>query len=322
MYEGTPDYPEKDRLWEIVDDYDVTQLYTAPTAIRAFMKWGSEYPDRHDLSSLRLLGTVGEPINPRAWKWYYEHIGGGDCPVVDTWWQTETGGILVSTLPAITEMKPGSAGPPLPGISVTVVDRHGEVDTCEGGYLVVDRPWPGMPTELCEGTRWAARARERAPWPVAEEWAYPTEDGAFVDEDGYVTILGRVDDVINVSGHRFGTMEIESAIVEVEGVAEAAVVSGDHGVHGKAIYAYVSPEDGQDGDEQLRETIVEAVEDSIGPIARPEAVIFTPEMPKTRSGKIMRRLLEDIANGEELGDLSALRNPEVVGEIESTLEDD
>jgi acetyl-CoA synthetase len=320
MYEGAPDHPEKNRLWEIIERNAVDVFYTAPTAIRAFMKWGSEYPERHDLSSLRLLGTVGEPINPRAWKWYYEHVGGGECPVVDTWWQTETGGILVSTLPAIADMKPGSAGPPLPGISVTVVDSDGDVDTCEGGYLVVDRPWPGMPVELCEGKRWASRARQRSPWPAAEGWAYPTEDGAFVDEDGYVTILGRVDDVINVSGHRFGTMEIESAIVEVEGVAEAAVVSGDHGVHGKAIYAYVSPEDGYEGDDRLREAIVDAVEAGIGPIARPEAVVFTPEMPKTRSGKIMRRLLEDIASGEELGDLSALRNPEVVGEIESTFE--
>ena len=322
MFEGVPNYPDFSRLWQIVDKHQVNIFYTAPTAIRALMQKGDDPVKSTSRQSLRLLGTVGEPINPEAWRWYHQVVGEGRCPVVDTWWQTETGGILVSTLPAITEMKPGSAGPPLPGISVTVVDRHGEVDTCEGGYLVVDRPWPGMPTELCEGTRWAARARERAPWPVAEEWAYPTEDGAFVDEDGYVTILGRVDDVINVSGHRFGTMEIESAIVEVEGVAEAAVVSGEHGVHGKAIYAYVSPEDGHDGDEQLRETIVEAVEDSIGPIARPEAVVFTHELPKTRSGKIMRRLLEDIANGEELGDLSALRNPEVVGEIESTLEDD
>jgi acetyl-CoA synthetase len=318
MYEGTPDYPDKDRFWQIAEDYEVDIFYTAPTAVRAFMKWGAEHPDQHDLSSLRLLGTVGEPINPRAWKWYYEHVGGGECPIVDTWWQTETGGILVSTLPAVRDMKPGAAGPPVPGVSVTVVDDGGEVDASEGGYLVVDSPWPGMPRELCEDTRWGARAPDRAP-ASASEWAYPTEDGALVDEDGYVTILGRVDDVINVAGHRFGTMELESAIVGVEGVAEAAVVSGDHGVHGKAVYAYVSTEDGQEGDEALRDEIVAAVGDAIGPIARPERVVFTPEMPKTRSGKIMRRLLGDIANGEQLGDLSALRNPEVVGEIESTV---
>jgi acetyl-CoA synthetase len=319
MYEGAPDHPEKSRLWEIIERNAVDVFYTAPTAIRAFMKWGAEYPEAYDLSSLRLLGTVGEPINPRAWKWYHEHVGGG-CPVVDTWWQTETGGILVSTLPAVCDMKPGAAGPPLPGIDVTVVDEGGEAEDCEGGYLVVDSPWPGMPLELCEGERWAARARERGPH-TDSEWAYPTEDGAFVDEDGYVTILGRVDDVINVSGHRFGTMEIESAIVDVEGIAEAAVVSGSHDVRGKAIYAYVSTEDGHEADEALREEIAAAVEAAIGSIASPEAVVFTPEMPKTRSGKIMRRLLEDIANGEELGDLSALRNPEVVGEIESTVEE-
>ncbi len=321
MYEGAPDHPEKNRLWEIIERNAVDVFYTAPTAIRAFMKWGPEYPEAYDLSSLRLLGTVGEPINPRAWKWYHEHVGGGECPVVDTWWQTETGGILVSTLPAITDMKPGAAGPPLPGIEVRVVDEGGEVDGREGGYLVVESPWPGMPLELCENERWARRARERGPH-TDSGWAYPTEDGAFVDEDGYITILGRLDDVINVAGHRFGTMEIESAIVDVEGVAEAAVVSGGHEVRGKAIYAYVSTEDGYEADGILRDGIVAAVEAAIGPIARPEAVVFTPEMPKTRSGKIMRRLLEDIANGEELGDLSALRNPEVVGEIESTVADE
>ncbi len=320
MYEGAPDHPEKNRIWEIIERNAVDIFYTAPTAIRAFMKWGEEYPASYDLSSLRLLGTVGEPINPRAWQWYYEHVGGGNCPVVDTWWQTETGGILVSTLPAIRDMKPGVAGPPLPGVSVSVVDDRGDLEAREGGYLVVDRPWPGMPQELCEGRRWASRAGDGSPTADPTEWTYLTEDGAFVDKDGYVTILGRVDDVIHVSGHRFGTMEIESAIVDVEGVAEAAVVSGDHDVRGKAIYAYVSPEDGHEGDEALRDSIVAAVEAAIGPIARPEAVVFTPEMPKTRSGKIMRRLLADIANGEDLGDLSALRNPEVVGEIESTVE--
>jgi len=318
MYEGTPDYPDKDRLWQIVDDYDVTQLYTAPTAIRAFMKWGEEHPAQHDLSSLRLLGTVGEPINPRAWKWYYKHIGNEECPIVDTWWQTETGGMKVTTLPAIRTMQPGSAGPPLPGVGVAVVDD--EVGAGRAGYLVVDRPWPGMPRELCEGQRWAARAGEDPTRRSRSEWTYHTEDGAFVNEEGYITILGRVDDVITVSGHRFGTMEIESAIASVEGIAEAAVVSGGHEVCEKAVHAYVSTEDGHEGDDALRAEAAGAVEAAIGPIARPEAVVFTPEMPKTRSGKIMRRLLEDIASGEELGDLSALRNPEVVGEIESTVD--
>jgi len=320
MYEGAPDHPEKTRLWEIIERQAVDVFYTAPTAVRAFMKWGKEYPQQHDLSSLRLLGTVGEPINPRAWKWYYKHIGNENCPVVDTWWQTETGGILVSTLPAINDMKPGAAGPPLPGVSATIVDRDGnEVAAGEGGYLVIDQPWPGMPRELCEGRDWAEHGSNDAP-PLANfEWAYPTEDGALADDDGYITILGRLDDVINVSGHRFGTMEIESAIVGVEGVAEAAVVSGRDEVRGDSVFAYVSTEDEAADEATLRENIVAAVKSEVGRIARPEAVIFTPDLPKTRSGKIMRRLLENIANDEDLGDLSALRNPEVVGEIESAI---
>jgi acetyl-CoA synthetase len=318
MYEGTPDYPEKDRLWEIVDDYDVTQLYTAPTAIRAFMKWGEEYPERHDLSSLRLLGTVGEPINPRAWKWYYSHIGNENCSIVDTWWQTETGGMMVTTLPGVSEMQPGSAGPPLPGISANVVDMAGnEVSAGEAGYLVVDKPWPGMLRTLYKNDeRFIDEYWDEYSDPDADEWVYFPEDGAKLDEDGYITVLGRVDDVINVSGHRLGTMEVESAIVGVEGVAEAAVVGGDHEVKGEAVYAYVITEDGYEGNADLRERIVEGVEDAIGPIARPEKIIFTPELPKTRSGKIMRRLLEDIANGDELGDTSTLRNPEIVSSIE------
>jgi len=324
MYEGTPDYPEKDRLWEIVEEYDVTQLYTAPTAIRAFMKWGQEYPDSHDLSSLRLLGTVGEPINPRAWKWYYKHIGNESCPVVDTWWQTETGGMMLTTLPAVGEMKPGSAGPPLPGISADVVDVSGDpVGAGEAGYLVVNRPWPGMLRTLYDNDeRFIDEYWREYSNPDRDEWVYFPEDGAKLDEDGYITVLGRVDDVLNVSGHRLGTMEIESAIVGVEGVAEAAVVGGKHDIKGEAVYAYVITEDGADEDEALRARIVEGVEDAIGPIARPEAVIFTPELPKTRSGKIMRRLLEDIANGEELGDTSTLRNPDVVSDIQSKVSED
>ncbi|MBS8133328.1 acetate--CoA ligase [Haloferax volcanii] len=296
MYEGTPDFPNRDRMWELVEKYAVDIFYTAPTAIRAFMKWGSKYPESRDLSSLRLLGTVGEPINPRAWKWYYEHIGNENCPVVDTWWQTETGGMMITTLPGVKNMKPGSAGPPLPGIDAQIVDTDGdEVEPGRAGYLTVNKPWPGMLRTLYDNDEryiseyWAEYSDTDSDDP--DDWVYFPEDGAKVDEDGYITVLGRVDDVINVSGHRLGTMEIESAIVGVEGVAEAAVVGGNHEVKGEAVYAYV--------------------------IARPEQVVFTPELPKTRSGKIMRRLLEDVANGAELGNTSTLRNPEIVGEIEA-----
>ena len=318
MYEGTPDYPDKDRLWEIVENYGVNQLYTAPTAIRAFMKWGSEYPDEHDLSSLRLLGTVGEPINPKAWKWYYKHIGNEECPIVDTWWQTETGGMMITTLPGIGTMKPGSAGPPLPGISAKVVDETGEeVEPGQAGYVTVDRPWPGMLRTLYNNDeRFINEYWEAYSDPDDDEWVYFPEDGAKIDGDGYITILGRVDDVINVSGHRLGTMEIESAVVDVEGVAEAATVGGDHEMKGEAVYVYAILEDGYEAGEEMEQSIIDGVEDAIGPIARPEEVIFTPELPKTRSGKIMRRLLVDIANEEELGDTSTLRNPDVVEDIQ------
>ncbi|WP_227132869.1 acetate--CoA ligase [Halorubellus salinus] len=325
MYEGTPDYPEKDRMWEIVEEYETTQLYTAPTAIRAFMKWGERYPAEHDLSSLRLLGTVGEPINPRAWKWYYEHVGDESCPVVDTWWQTETGGMMITTLPGVKDMKPGAAGPPLPGLDVNVVDAVGdEVDAGEAGYLTVDKPWPGMLRTLYKNDQrfvdeyWREYSDVDSDDP--DDWTYFPEDGAKIDDDGYITVLGRVDDVINVSGHRLGTMEIESAIVGVEGVAEAAVVGGNHPVKGEAVHAYVITEDDADGDEALREKIIKGVEDAIGPIARPESVVFTPELPKTRSGKIMRRLLEDIANGDDLGNTSTLRNPGIVEDIQAAVD--
>ena len=321
MYEGTPDYPERDRLWELVEKYRVDQLYTAPTAIRSFMKWGTEYPNRHDLSSLRLLGTVGEPINPRAWKWYYKHIGNEDCPVVDTWWQTETGGMMITTLPGVGEMKPGSAGPPLPGIGAEVVDVAGDpVDEGNAGYLTVNKPWPGMLRTLYRNDErfvdeyWREYSDVDSDDP--DDWTYFPEDGAKIDDDGYITVLGRVDDVINVSGHRLGTMEIESAIVGVEGVAEAAVVGADHDVKGEAVHAYVITEDDATPGDALRERIIQGVEDAIGPIARPESVVFTPELPKTRSGKIMRRLLVDVANGDELGDTSTLRNPDVVEDIQ------
>ncbi|MCH7659255.1 MAG: acetate--CoA ligase [Euryarchaeota archaeon] len=317
IYEGTPDYPDRSRLWEIIERNAVDVFYTAPTAIRAFMKWGEQYPESHDLSSLRLLGTVGEPINPRAWKWYYTHIGNESCPVVDTWWQTETGGIMITTLPGVNTMKPGSAGPSLPGIGARVVSEDGStIEAGEAGYLVIDRPWPGMFRTLYgNDDQYVHEYWDR--FSVDDEWVYLTGDGATVDEDGYITVLGRVDDVINVSGHRLGTMEIESAIVGVSGVAEAAVVGGNHETNGTAVYAYVSTDHSQEPSEALEARITDAVEDTIGPFARPEDVIFTPELPKTRSGKIMRRLLENIANHEPLGDTSTLRNPEVVGEIEA-----
>ena len=327
MYEGTPDHPDRDRLWQIVDEYDATQLYTAPTAIRAFMKWGTEYPDRHDLSSLRLLGTVGEPINPRAWKWDYKHIGDEECPIVDTWWQTETGGMMVTTLPGIKTMKPGSAGPPLPGVDAQIVDTNGdEVEAGRAGYLTIQKPWPGMLRTLYRNDEryieeyWAEYSDTDSSDP--EDWVYFPEDGAKIDEDGYITVLGRVDDVLNVSGHRLGTMEIESAIVGVEGVAEAAVVGGDHEVKGEAVYAYVITEEGYEENDELRGRIIEGVEDAIGPIARPERVVFSPDLPKTRSGKIMRRLLEDIANEAELGDTSTLRNPDIVEDIQGKISGD
>lgn len=326
MYEGTPDYPEKDRIWGIIEEYDVSQLYTAPTAIRAFMKWGEEYPNDHDLSSLRLLGTVGEPINPRAWKWYYTNIGNEECPVVDTWWQTETGGMMVTTLPGVGNMKPGSAGPSLPGLDTQLLDTEGEpVNNGRAGYLTVQKPWPGMLRTLYQNDErfieeyWSEYSDTDS--DDSDDWVYFPEDGAKIDDDGYITVLGRVDDVLNVSGHRLGTMEIESAIVGVEGVAEAAVVGGSHEVKGESVYAYVITEDDYEAGEALREAIVAGVEEAIGPIARPEAVVFTPELPKTRSGKIMRRLLEDIANDEELGTTSTLRNPDVVSDIQQKVND-
>ncbi len=326
MYEGTPDHPERDRLWAIVEEYEADQLYTAPTAIRAFMKWGERFPDRHDLSSLRLLGTVGEPINPRAWKWYYNTIGNEECPIVDTWWQTETGGMMVSTLPGLNTMKPGSAGPPLPGIDAQVVDSDGDpIEAGDAGYLTVQKPWPGMLRTLYQNDErfieeyWAEFSDTDSANP--DDWVYFPEDGAKLDEDGYITVLGRVDDVLNVSGHRLGTMEIESAIVEVPGVAEAAVVGGDHPVTGEAVYAYAILEDQVAASESMRSKIVDSVEAAIGPIARPEQIIFTPELPKTRSGKIMRRLLEDIANGDELGTTSTLRNPDIVDDIREQAQD-
>ncbi|WP_306057562.1 acetate--CoA ligase [Natronococcus wangiae] len=322
MYEGTPDYPDRDRLWEIVDRNAVDVFYTAPTAIRAFMKWGKEYPERHDLSSLRLLGTVGEAISSRPWNWYRDHIGGGECPIVDTWWQTETGAITVSTLPGVDDMKPGSAGPALPGIDARVVDAEGEaVEPGETGYLTIARPWPGMARTLYDGDdRYRSEYWNQFSDPDRDRWRYFSGDAATVDEDGYITVLGRVDDVINVAGRRLSTMEIESAIADVDGVVEAAVVGRSGETGGTEIYAYVSTEGDCDPDETVREAITESIESAIGSIASPEAVVFTPELPKTRSGKIMRRLLKDVANGNRLGDTSALRNPEIVGEIQAEIQ--
>ncbi|KDE60370.1 acetyl-CoA synthetase [Halostagnicola sp. A56] len=319
LYEGSPDYPDRDRLWEIVDRNAVDVFYTAPTAIRAFMKWGEEYPNRHDLSSLRLLGSVGEPISPRPWEWYYEHVGNGECPIVDTWWQTETGGIAVSTLPGVDEMKPGAAGPSLPGIDAQVVDAGGEpVEPGQAGYLTLAQPWPGMVETLYEGDdRFVEEYWRRFSDPESGEWIYFSGDAARVDEDGYITVLGRVDDVINLAGHRLSTMEIEGAIADTDGVAEAAVVGRTADSSDTEIYAYVSTERRVDDESAVRSRVESSIESAIGPLALPEAIVFTPELPKTRSGKILRRLLEDVANGEELGDTSALRNPEIVGEIQS-----
>ena len=334
LYEGTPDHPETDRLWEIIERNGVDVFYTAPTSIRAFMKWGEEHPARHDLSSLRLLGSVGEPIDETAWHWYRDHVGDGDAPVVDTWWQTETGGIVLSTLPGVDRMRPGAVGKSLPGIETAVVDETGQrVAPGEAGQLVVTRPWPGMARSLCEKSGWGARRTrvvERAERPAAGEsseprdhgWQYATGDNAVRDEEGYLHLLGRADDVVKVSDRRLSTTEIESAIVGVSGVAEAAVVvcADDEAAHRTEIHAFVSPESNVAGDEALRERVGAAVEETIGSIAVPDAVTFAPSLPKTRSGKVVRRYLAAIANGEELGDTSALRNPEVVGELESLLD--
>jgi len=307
LYEGTPDHPEKDRVWELIERNAVDVFYTAPTAIRAFMKWGTEHPEAHDLSSLRLLGSVGEPLNPSAWWWYHEHVGGGDCPIVDTWWQTETGAILLSTLPGADRMKPGSTGPPLPGIDVAVVGPDGEeTAAAEGGRLAVTKPWPGMPLDLPGDDR-------------ADEWRYVTEDIARIDDDGYVTVLGRIDDTVTIGNHRLGTTELERAIADVAGVAEAAIVDVRDGSD-NSIFAFVSTDDRHETERDLRDRITDNVERSIGSFAVPETFVFTPELPKTRSGKLMRRLLKDIADDDELGDTSALRNPEIVGEIRSALD--
>ncbi len=307
MYEGSPDWPDRDRFWSLCAKHGVTVFYTAPTAIRTFMKWGPEFPARHDLSKLRLLGTVGEPINPEAWMWYHEHIGHGRCPIVDTWWQTETGGIMITPLPGVTTTKPGSATVPFPGISAELVDADGTPITSGGGYLTITEPWPGMlRTIYRDDDRYRETYWSRFPG------RYFAGDGAKLDDDGYWWILGRVDDVLNVSGHRIGTMEVESALVDHPAVAEAAVVGKTHDIKGQAVAAFVTLKSGREGTDDLMKELKQHVTEKIGAIARPEDIIFTADLPKTRSGKIMRRLLRDIAEGRALGDTTTLADPNVV----------
>ncbi len=316
MYEGAPDYPDKDAWWDVIERYGVTIFYTAPTAIRACMKWGAEHPERHDLSSLRLLGSVGEPINPKAWLWYHKVIGGERCPIVDTWWQTETGHILISPLPGVTATKPGSATLPLPGIDAAVVGEDGEpVESGGEGLLVLRRPWPGM-------LRTLYRERERFIETYFSRFGketYLVGDAARRDEDGYFWVLGRIDDVVNVSGHRLSTAEVESAIVSHPKVAEAAVIGQSDVDTGQAICAFVTLEGDRDGDDEMVAELAEHVASKIGKLARPKRVIWSGDLPKTRSGKIMRRLLRDIAEGRELGDVTTLRDPDVMRELETKI---
>jgi acetyl-CoA synthetase len=316
LFEGTPDYPDRDRFWDLVEKHKVTILYTAPTAIRSFMRWGDEYPNRHDLGSLRLLGTVGEPINPEAWVWYQQTIGGGRCPVVDTWWQTETGAIMISPLPGITVTKPGSATRPFPGIAADVVNESGgSVPLGGGGYLVVRKPWPAMLRTL-----WGDDQRFIQTYWTRFPGMYFTGDGCKRDEEGYYWLLGRVDDVLNVSAHRIGTMEVESALVSHPAVAEAAVIGIPDELTGQAIAAFVTPRMGVEADDALKQTLRQHVGERIGPIARPKIIHFTSELPKTRSGKIMRRLLRDVAEGRVLGDTTTLLDPNVVAQIRQQYE--
>jgi acetyl-CoA synthetase len=311
LYEGTPDFPDKDRWWEIVERYEVDILYTAPTAIRAHMKWGTEHAAKHDLSSLRLLGSVGEPINPEAWEWYRRHIGGGRTPVVDTWWQTETGMILITPLPGVTTTKPGSATQPFPGIDAAVYDEQGnEVGPGGGGYLVLRRPWPAM----LRGIHNADDRYKETYWSKYDG-VYFAGDGARIDEDGDFWLLGRVDDVMNVSGHRISTIEVESALVDHPSVAEAAVCGRTDAQTGQAIVAYVTLKGGEEASVEKLEELRNHVARKIGPIAKPANIVFTPELPKTRSGKIMRRLLRDVADERTLGDTTTLADPAVVQEI-------
>jgi acetyl-CoA synthetase len=311
MYEGAPNFPELDRLWQIIDAYGVTIFYTAPTAIRAFMKWGDEHVDSHDLSTLRVIGTVGEPINPEAWIWYHEHVGKGNCPIVDTWWQTETGGIMIAPLPGVTATKPGSATKPFPGIAADVVDDDGNsVPLGGGGFLVITQPWPSMARTIYgDDDRYVDTYWSRF------EGRYFPGDGCKRDEDGYFWLLGRVDDIMLVSGHNISTTEVESALVSHAAVAEAAVVGRKDSVTGQAIAAFVTLRGTATGDEALIDELRDHVAHSIGPIAKPASIVFTGDLPKTRSGKIMRRLLQDISEHRQLGDVTTLANADIVAEI-------
>ena len=314
MYEGAPDWPDRGRMWQTIEKYGVTIFYTAPTAIRAFMRWGTEWPAKSRLDSLRLLGTVGEPINPEAWMWYQEHIGHGNCPIVDTWWQTETGGIMITPLPGLVATKPGSATIPFPGISAEVLNNDGQ--SVNAGFLALTRPWPGM-------LRGIYGDDERYKQNYWSKWnnIYFPGDGAKRDEDGYYWILGRVDDVLNVAGHRIGTMEVESALVDHHDVAEAAVVGRADELKGQAIAAFVLLKDGVEPSDALKDELKKHVTAKIGAIARPDDILFAADLPKTRSGKIMRRLLRDIAEGRALGDTTTLADPAVVARLKSEYEE-
>ena len=315
MYEGAPNYPAEDRWWEIAERYGATIFYTAPTAIRACMKWGVEHVEKHDLSKLRLLGSVGEPINPRAWLWYHENVGGGRCPIVDTWWQTETGAIMITPLPGLTTTKPGSATVPFPGIEAKILDDAGEEIAEGGGHLALTRPWPSMARTLYQEPERFVETY----WKRFGPDTYQVGDAARIDEDGYFWIVGRTDDVINVSGHRLSTMEVESALVSHPKVAEAAVIGVPDEDTGQAIFAFVTPSGDATGDDELEAELRDHVAEKIGKLARPKQMAFADDLPKTRSGKIMRRLLRDIAAGEELGDVSTLRDPEVVESLQKQL---
>ncbi|MSO31100.1 MAG: acetate--CoA ligase [Acidobacteria bacterium] len=318
MYEGAPDWPRKDRFWEIVERYGVTIFYTAPTAIRAFMKWGTDWPTRRDLSSLRLLGSVGEPINPEAWVWYYRHIGGERCPVVDTWWQTETGAIMITPLPGVTTCKPGSATRAFPGIKAEIKTDAGDSIEVGGGLLALTRPWPAM----LRGIYGDSDRYVKQYWSQWTPDVYFTGDGAKCDRDGFFWLLGRVDDVLNVAGHRIGTMEVESALVDHPLVAEAAVVGRSHEIKGQAVAAFVTLKEGSQASEQLISELKDHVVKKIGAIARPDDLIFTADLPKTRSGKIMRRLLRDIAEGKALGDTTTLADPDVVAKLKEQYQEE
>jgi acetyl-CoA synthetase len=316
MYEGAPDTPGRDRFWALCARHGVTVFYTAPTAIRTFMKWGPEHPAKHDLTKLRLLGTVGEPINPEAWMWYHATIGGGRCPIVDTWWQTETGGIMITPLPGVTTTKPGSGTVAFPGIDAELLDGDGKRVPVGGGYLAITSPWPGMLRTI-----WGDDERYRQVYWSKWKDTYFPGDGAKRDEDGYFWLLGRVDDVLNVAGHRIGTMEVESALVDHPAVAEAAVVGRAHEVKGQALAAFVTLKEGNAASDGLGEDLKRHVVKKIGALARPDDILFTADLPKTRSGKIMRRLLKDIAEGRALGDTTTLADPAVVERLKTQYEE-